>query len=61
MTINRISSLASQLAITDLDYNPTKKFISGTVIRFESAIIYEDLHALNNLASELKRGVYFES
>lgn len=61
MTINRISSLASQLAITDLDYTPTKKFISGTVIRFESATIYEDLHALNNLASELKRGVYFES
>ena len=34
------------------------KFISGSILRYENDLV-EDLHALNNIASELKRGVYF--
>ena len=58
MTINRIDTIANQLSLTDLDYSPTYKFISGSILRYETDLV-EDLHALNNIASELKRGVYF--
>lgn len=58
MTINRIDTIANQLSLTDLDYSPTYKFISGSILRYENDLV-EDLHALNNIASELKRGVYF--
>ena len=46
------------LSLTDLDYSPAEKFISGSILRYENDLV-EDLHALNNIASELKRGGYF--